>query len=84
VAAPRSRQRGVERHDEVGGDLPGQASTPCISATSAPLNASTTFGRCRAALVSTRVTLACAYGLRRIAMCTMPGRLMFSVQRVRR
>jgi hypothetical protein len=33
----------------------------------------------KAPLTSTLVTRACAYGLRRIARCTMPGRLRLSV-----
>ena len=39
-------------------------------------------GALRAALTSTEVIRACANGLRRKAMCSMPGMLMLSVQLV--
>src|ERR1035438_10106976 len=39
-------------------------------------------GSDRAALTSTEVIRACAYGLRRKAMCSMPGSRMLSVQLV--
>src|SRR6266536_316898 len=56
---------------------------PCTSATSRPLYAATTPGSRSAALVSTPVMRAWASGLRRIARCSMPGSVMFSVQVVR-
>ena len=55
---------------------------PCSSAKSAPEKAAITPGIAFAALTSTEVILACANGLRRKAMCTMPGRMMLSVQLV--
>src|SRR5271157_3325467 len=39
-------------------------------------------GSLRAALTSTEVIRACAYGLRRKAMCSIPGSVMLSVQLV--
>ena len=60
-----------------------QGSMPAGSARSAPLNAATTPGRSSAADTSTRVIRACAIGLRRIAMCSMPGSVMLSVHVVR-
>jgi hypothetical protein len=56
---------------------------PCTSATSAPVNAATTLGRPSAAETSIEVIRADANGLRRIAMCSMPGSVMLSVQLVR-
>ena len=55
---------------------------PCSAAKSAPEKAAITPGWLSAPLTSTRVILACAYGLRRNAMCSMPGSLMLSVQLV--
>ena len=57
--------------------------TPCASPRSAPVSTSTTFGEALAALVSIERILACANGLRTMAMCSIPGRVMLSVQRVR-
>jgi hypothetical protein len=56
---------------------------PCSSARSAPVNTASTPGSSRAALTSIDVILACAIGLRRIDMCTRPGSVRLSVQRVR-
>src|SRR6266511_3395632 len=56
---------------------------PCTSATSRPLNAATTPGSRSAGAVSTRVIRAWARGLRRIARGSIPGRVTFSVHRVR-
>ncbi len=56
---------------------------PCSPARSRPLNAATTPGLLRAAEVSTRVTRACAIGLRRNATYSMPGSWMLSVHWVR-
>ncbi len=59
-----------------------QGRLPCSAAKSAPENAAMTPGSLRAALTSTEVIRACAYGLRRKAMCSMPGSVMLSVQLV--
>ena len=59
-----------------------QGRLPCSAAKSAPEYAAMTPGALRAALTSTEVILACAYGLRRKAMCSMPGSVMLSVQLV--
>src|SRR5947199_2421901 len=56
-----------------------QGSEPCSSAKSAPLYAATTPGRCSAGDTSTRVTLACAIGLRSTAMCSIPANWLLSV-----
>src|SRR3954447_25912296 len=57
--------------------------TPIESSRSAPEKTVTTLGAALAAEVSTEVMVACANGLRTIAMCSMPGSVMLSVQRVR-
>ena len=57
-----------------------QGMTPWVSAKSWPEKAATTPGRCRAGLTSIRLILAWAIGLRRMAMCSMPGNVMLSVQ----
>ena len=59
------------------------AITPWTSATSLPVKTSTTFGAALAAEMSTLVIRAWANGLRTIARCSIPGRVMLSVQRVR-
>src|SRR5215207_2570946 len=50
------------------------------SARSSPVNTSITPGSSLAAEVSMAVILACAYGLRRTARCSIPGSLMSSVK----
>ena len=57
-----------------------QGRLPCSSAKSAPVNAAITPGSSLAALTSADVIRACACGLRRNAMCSMPGSTMLSVQ----
>ncbi len=56
---------------------------PSSSPKSLPLNTPTTLGDALAASRSTEVIVACAKGLRTMARCSMPGRVMLSVQRVR-
>src|SRR6266540_2199879 len=56
---------------------------PCRSATSAPVNAAITFGAASAPETSIRLIWACACGLRRIARCSITGRVTLSVHRVR-
>ena len=56
---------------------------PSSSPKSLPLSTVTTLGEALAASVSTEVMLAWANGLRTIARCSIPGRVMLSVQRVR-
>ena len=53
---------------------------PWVSAKSRPEKAATTPGRLSAGETSIELIRACAIGLRRIARCSMPGRLMLSVQ----
>ena len=60
-----------------------QGCTPMVSATSAPVKAATTPGISSAGDTSMLVMRACAIGLRRIARCSMPGSVMFSVHIVR-
>ena len=57
--------------------------TPCASPRSAPVSTVTTFSEALAASVSMETIFAWAKGLRTIAMCSMPGSAMLSVQRVR-
>src|SRR5579875_3723749 len=57
-----------------------QGRLPCSSAKSAPEKAAITPGMALAGLTSTAVIRACACGLRRIAMCSIPGRVRLSVQ----
>ena len=58
-------------------------STPCVSARSWPVRTATTLGEALAAATSTEVMFAWANGLRTIARCSIPGRVMLSVHRVR-
>jgi hypothetical protein len=60
-----------------------QGRSPWVAAKSWPVNTATTPGRPLASDVSIEVIVAWAIGLRRMARCTMPGRLMLSVQVVR-
>jgi type VI protein secretion system component Hcp len=56
---------------------------PCLSLKSAPVYAAMTPGFDVAPDTSIEVIVACAIGLRRYAMCSMPGRTMLSVHWVR-
>ena len=57
--------------------------TPSSSPKSLPVSTATTLGEAFAASTSTEVMVAWAKGLRTIARCSIPGRVMLSVQRVR-
>ena len=63
----------------------GQAlmQTPSSSPKSLPDSTATTLGEALAASTSTEVIVAWANGLRTMARCSIPGRVMLSVQRVR-
>ncbi len=60
-----------------------QGTSPWTSLKSSPVNTAITPGRLLASVVSIAVIFACAIGLRRIARCSIPGRVMLSVQVVR-
>ena len=83
VADLVDRERRPVRHHDVLGDRPGARQRSLDVGDVPPVNTATTPGCERAAEASMRVMRACAIGLRRIAMCSMPGSTMLSVQLVR-